>query len=150
MKKFLCLAAALVLLFAMAACGNSEPQPTPTPAPEPTPEPITELAIVVDEAGLAALDSEYPELKKLDLSGSSCYAAIEEYIASHPSVAVSYTVSLGGSEHEPAATALTLNPGDYDAAALMTNLAYLPDLESLLLPETTLSVEQLAEHRLHR
>lgn len=144
-KLFLSLLAALMVLCLMVGCADSEPTPTPTPTPEPTPEPVTELAIIVDEAGLAALDSEYPELEKLDLSGSTCYAAIEEYIASHPDVEVTYTVDLGGSEHAADSTAITLNPGDYDSAGLMSNLAWLPALEALQLNDTTLSLEQLGE-----
>ena len=144
MKKTLSLLLiALLCVCLMAACGKSEPAPAPTP--EPTPEPVTELAVVVTESELSQLDSEYPELKKLDLSGSSCYAAIEEYKASHPGVEVTYTVNLGSNEYAADSTALTLNPGDYDAAGLMSNLAYLPALEALQLNDTTLSLEQLGE-----
>lgn len=143
-KLSLCLLTALMALCLLAGCGEEPAEPTPTP----TPEPVTELAIVVDEAGLAALDSEYPELEKLDLSGSICYDAIEAYIASHPDVEVIYTVSLGGdfADGYPAdSTALSLEPGTYDPASLMSNLAYLPALETLVLPDTALSLEQMAE-----
>ena len=146
-KLFLCLLAALLSLCLLSACGEKAPEvtPAPTPQPTPTPAPITELSIVVDEAALAALDSEYPDLEKLDLSGSDCYDAIEEYIAAHPEVEVSYTVNLGGSEHSYDSAALTLSPGDYDPAGLMSNLVYLPALGSLQLNDTTLSLEQFAE-----
>ena len=70
-KKLSLLLAAVLCVCLMAACGKSESAPEPTPTP--TPEPITELAIVVSEAELMKLDSEYPELEKLDLTGSSCY-----------------------------------------------------------------------------
>ena len=93
-KRLSLLLIALLCICLMAACGESEPAPAPTPTP--TPEPITELAIVVSEAELAKLDSEYPDLKKLDLSGSGCYAAIEEFKASHPHIEVTYLVNLGG------------------------------------------------------
>ncbi len=148
MKKKLCLCifAVFMALCLLASCGKTEPAPAPTP--EPTPEPVTELAIVVTEAELASLDSEYPDLKKLDLSGSTCYEDIEAYIASHPGVEVSYTVSLGGdiaSAYPTDTTAITLNPGMYDPASLMSNLAYLPALTSHHPNDTSLDLEQLAE-----
>ena len=111
-KLSLCLIAAMLCLSLLCACGEKAPEVTPAPTPEPTPEPVTELAAVVSEAELEKLDKEYPALEKLDLSGSSCYAAIEEYIASHPGVEVTYTVDLGGSQQAPTATSLSLTPGD--------------------------------------
>ena len=58
-----------------------------------------ELALVITEADFAQLE-EYPNLKKLDLTGSTCYDAIEDYIASHPEVEVTYTVALAGKEYD--------------------------------------------------
>ncbi|MBQ8264490.1 MAG: hypothetical protein IJY96_06935 [Oscillospiraceae bacterium] len=144
-KLSLCLVAALLCLSLLCACGEKAPEVTPAPTPEPTPEPVTELAAVVSEAELEKLDKEYPALEKLDLSGSSCYAAIEEYIASHPGVEVTYTVDLGGSQQDPTATSLSLTPGDYEPTLLMTNLAYLRSLTGLSLPCTDLSAEMLSE-----
>jgi len=153
MKKKIIIICAFIILAALCVLGScsiggdrgGSPTLEASPQPEVTPAPVTELAIVANEAELAALDNDYPDLKKLDLSGSSCYEAIMEYIAAHPDVEVSYTVSLGGSEHPCDSAALTLNPGDYDSAALISNLAYLPKLENLQLNNTTLTLEQYNE-----
>lgn len=150
MKKnfFLCALAVLMALCLLAGCGDAEPAATPTPTPEPTPEPITELAIVVTEAELASLDSEYPDLEKLDLSGSDCYDAIEEYIAAHPDVEVTYTVDFGAgtsfdNKRVYESTGLGLVDVAYDYELLLQNASRFPKLESISLPETSLSKEQI-------
>ena len=135
-KALLCLAAALALL-AAAGCSQKDA------AAIATPEPVTALERVVTAEELEALAAEYPNLAALDLRGSDCPAAIADFIAAHPEVAVTYDVDLGGVRAAGDAAALTLGEGDYQFAILAENLAYLPALEQLDLPHTALSAEQL-------
>ena len=99
---------------------------------EATPEPeiIEELSGVMTAEEVAALD-EYPDLKTLDVSGSTCYDAIMEYIAGHPDVAVTYTVELadgtvlaGDAAEAEAGSAAAVN----DLAA---KAAYLPNIAAI-------------------
>lgn len=102
------------------------------------------LTTVVTAGDISRLE-EYKNLRELDLGGSECYAAIADYIAAHPEVAVKYTVELGGAAPaESGAEALTLPEGEYDYSLLLENLAYLPGVKALSLPGCALSAEQLA------
>ena len=140
MKKRLLLTALLVcaLLLALAGCGK-EPQEDPKLT---DPEVITELTMVVDENTITQLDS-YPQLKKADLTGSTCYEALAAYAATHPNIQVIYTVDVGGSAIGNAETDVTLNDGTYQFDKLVANLQYLPNLKSLNLKATRLNVVQL-------
>ena len=73
----LILVAAILGLSLTACSGDTQHDIAVQELPsEPDPS-VTELTIVVsDEADLAALD-RYPSLRKLDLSGSLCYDAID-------------------------------------------------------------------------
>lgn len=125
---------ALCLLF--TGCGKTE-QPSPAPSePEPTAQIHTEesLTAVLSAEELKALDSSYPNLKTLDLSGSDCYDAILEYIASHPDVQVTYTVSIyGGTEPvvlSNTADSVTLSDSSY-LEELAARAPLLPALKTI-------------------
>lgn len=104
---------------------------------------IEQLALVVTAEDISILD-DYPDLKELDLRGSTCYEAIEEYIASHPEIDVRYTVDLGKKSFGTNVTELTLEPEDFEYDLLLKNLKYLPKVASIELPNTTLTTEQIA------
>ena len=55
---------------------------------------VQTLSMVVTESTIRELE-EYPNLKTLDLSGSTCYTAIMVYIQNHPQVEVTYSVDFG-------------------------------------------------------
>lgn len=150
----------LLLLFSFSGCNNISIIPTlpnegnvpatPDDATSPTAtEPtvpnntVEQLATIVTEENISDLEN-YPNLKQLDLSGSTCYAAISNYISKHPGVSVTYTVTLGTYVAPHDVTELTLEPGSYEASTLFDNLAYLPNLTSVHLPKTTLSGEEYA------
>ena len=163
-KKFRVFAAtaALPLLFFLSGCNNDMPLfPTfPTEPPrvlqtQPATEPtqateaadlVEQLSAVVTEDTIASLD-KYTNLKEVDLSGSTCYAAIAEYSQTHPQVQVSYTVSLGTFTTSHNATDLTLEPGTYDPDTLLENLQYLTALKTLHMPRITLTPEEYTELR---
>ena len=70
-----------LLALALTACGW---QPGGEPETEP---PVEELSMVVTAENIMELE-QYPELKRVDLSGSTCYAEIQTYARNHPEVDV--------------------------------------------------------------
>ena len=151
------LAAASLLLFCGCAPEEAESQPTEMeiitlPPPPTTEDPASliddahqaeEIKAVMVAGELYTLD-QYPNLKAVDLSGSTCYTAIEEYIAEHPHIKVTYTVDLGGTPVPFDASEATLASGGYTYEALLENLQYLRSLTSLTLPIDGLNAEQLS------
>ena len=71
---------------------------------------------------VAAAEEDFPLLEEctnlqyLDLTGSTCYDLILEYVNSHPQVEVVYTAPLAGLTLSNSETAATLDNGSYDAA----------------------------------
>ena len=153
---FLICAAALLLF---AGCGKDTPETLPTipyevitlptaPPEEAAPEAvdpkeaIEELAVVM-EAGEIYLLDHYPNLKSVDLSGSTCYETILDYCARHPEVDVTYTVSFGQAAIGNKQTSATLAKGSFDYAALLENLKYLPALTAIELQDVDLTGAQI-------
>ena len=145
---------AVILSVAVCACSRQEPAaptqeeiitlpvPVQTTAATDPKESVEELRVVMEPGQLYTLDS-YPNLKRVDLSGSTCYAAIWDFIEKHPNLDVTFTVDLGGTAVLNQATSAEL-PGDaMDYDILMENLAYLPDLTTLSLPGVTLTSQQI-------
>lgn len=147
LRKIALTGAAALLALSLTACSlTQKPAETtvPTTVP-PTTESlaeIEELTLIVDETTISTLDN-YPNLKTVDLSGSTCYAAIEDYAEAHPDVNVIYTVSLGGVEVSLPTTDLVLQPGSFHYITLVNNLRYLPNVTRVALPETDLTMDQL-------
>lgn len=159
-----CLAVCLSLC--LAGCGSDRP-PSPSNVPvhiagtsgttapteaaqpgeaaAPTEDPLTmveDFTAVVTEEDISLLE-QYPNLKRADLSGSTCYEAIARYRAAHPEVEVIYTVSLGSKAIPWDTRSLTLEDGSFRYDALLENLQWLPELTGLTLPKTQLTAEQL-------
>lgn len=139
LKRILFLFLLALVLTLAAGCQGS---PEETTEPEPTEPPIEQITGVVTEENIHLLD-QYPDLKILDLSGSTCYEAIAKYIASHPHVDVTYTVTLGSTTVSNKATALVLDPGTCDYDTLAKNLAFLPMVETVSMPRTTYTATEL-------
>ena len=139
-SKILIALALLVLVLLQAGCAKEAPAAiveilNPNAG-------IEELTQVVTAEDIATLD-EYPDLKSVDLTGSTCYDAIEAYIASHPNVAVTYKVYTCNQELDPQETALVLEAGSFELNDLMENLAYLPAMERIELPMTDLTLAEI-------
>lgn len=146
---------ALLVLICFCGCGKAQEEPTlPSQAetipPETTAateaaatestnplESVEDLTLVVTEEDIDQLE-DYPSLKRLDLSGSTCYDAIFAYMEAHPEVTVTYTVPLGESTVSSGDSEVTLAAGTYDYLSLAENLHRLPDLVTLHLPKTSL------------
>lgn len=157
-KKSAGFALALAAVLALSGCGGKKPAETTsaTLAPIVLPTaPVTEtvestdprdevetLAVIMDAGDLYTLDY-YPNLKSVDLSGSTCYAAILDFMENHPNLDVNFTVDLGGTAVSVKDTSATLNAGAFDYDTLMANLKFLPDLATITLPQVDLSAEQI-------
>ena len=161
-KKITLALCVVATALALSGCGNGaseeatvpptlEPIVLPT-APKETeaavePELLEEHLTVVMEAGdLYTLDY-YPNLKTVDLSGSTCYSAILDFASKRPHLDITYAVSLGATDVSSKAAAATLKPGSFDYDLLMENLQYLPNLTALTLTDVDLSSEQLTALR---
>lgn len=155
-KKAACLVCAAGTVFALSGCGNHRSGPAEASAPPapaetiaPTTDPsleVEDLAVVLSESELYTL-SQYPNLKSVDLSGSTCYQAIQNYILLHPQISVTYTVDLGGTQVVNTAQSITLEPNTFSFDALLENLQYLPNVAAISFPEIELSGEQIATLR---
>lgn len=159
MKCKLILVLCLCVMLCLSACSIPTDDPTDPPevtTTEPTEE-ITEtteapnfsvgqLTLVVTADTISQLE-DYPNLKEVDLTGSTCYPEIMAYMAAHPEVKVSYTVLLGNTFLHSDTPQLDLPAGSYTADELMEKLQYLPNLTSLAMPQTTLTVQELTALR---
>lgn len=140
LRKTLLCALALILVL-LAGCQTTPAEPTTT-VPATTEPPVEQLTLVVTEDTIGQLE-QYPALKQLNLSGSTCYEAIVAYMGKHPNVEVTYTVSLGTLTASNKETTLVLDPGVCDYDTLSKNLAYLPAVEKVSLPRTTFSAQEM-------
>ena len=129
--KLLIAFALLVLVLMQAGCGILNPNAG-----------IEQLTQVVTAENIAELEG-YPDLKSVDLTGSTCYDEIEAYMAAHPEVSVTYKVYAANQELAPDATELVLEADSFDYNQLMVELAYLPKMVSIQLPATNLTLEQI-------
>ncbi len=148
---------AMLVLMTVLLCGCGKQQPA-APATEPpvitlptapveaetspTADPnalVEELTVVLEAGEIYTLD-QYPGLKRLDLSGSTCYDTILQYMEKHPQVDVTYTVSFGGTGAiDNKAESASLPRGSFEAGLLLENLRYLPKLKTLSLPDVDLT-----------
>ena len=141
MKKWMC-AASLTLLFLLSGCGKEETVETTKISTAP----VENLSMVVTEDSIGELE-QYPSLRRLDLTGSHCYGAIEDYKSRHPEVEVTYAVTLGGQQVPTDAEQLDLEPEDTDFDRLLEDLQYLPKLRQVTLEGTALTKEELSQLR---
>ncbi len=152
-RKYICLFCAAALCLTLLGCGKKKavidpteiitlPPPTETEAPTNPKEDIETLTLVLSAGEIYTLN-QYPNLKSVDLSGSTCYASILEYIQEHPKVDVTYTVDLGGTSVSSKAKSVVLEPGSFSYDILLENLQYLPNLATVSLPSVNLTPEQI-------
>lgn len=137
-SRFLLCSVICLLLFA-AGCSDAEKTPDAEEAAQPTaaPTPITvggasaENGVLraVVEADDFALIEQLP-LHTLDVSGSTCYEAIQSYRNAHPDVTVLYTVVIGDAEIASGDASATVRSVPDPAL-----LSYLPNLAELTVTE---------------
>lgn len=152
-KKYICLLCAAALSLTLFGCGRKKtvidpteiitlPPPTETEAPTNPKEDIETLTVVLTAGEIYTLN-QYPNLKSVDLSGSTCYPTILEYIQEHPKVDVTYTVDLGGTAVSNKASSVVLEPGSFNYDTMLENLQYLPTLTAVTFPSVNLTPEQI-------
>ena len=94
MKKLILIIISALTALTLCACGREETPAEPTPVPTlefasgSYPVDAESLRIVVTADEMPRMD-EFTALKAVDFTGSDCYEAIGEYIASHSGVRVS-------------------------------------------------------------
>ena len=138
MKKVVKMLVFFVLLaIFLTICGCTKVE-----EPDPNLEVVDYAMVAEDAAALAELET-YVNLQNLDLRGSSCYDAIESYIASHPQVKVTYDVEVAGTRYAPDVAQLTLEDRSFEVEELVAVLKHLPKLTALELPKTTLTADQV-------
>lgn len=158
LKKTACFLCAAVTAAALTGCGSSAAEtaaPTLEPVVLPTApiaqeaastdprEEVEHLAAVMQPGELYTLDY-YPNLKSVDLTGSTCYDAILDFMSKRPNLEVRFTVSFGSTAAVSYdVETLTLNPGTFTYDALQENLQYLPNLTTLSLPGIELNAQQV-------
>lgn len=90
-----------------------------------------------------AMVKYFPNLTRVDATGCTDYAVLETLRTQYPGVEVVYQVALGGISVDPDVTELTLEPGDVDFELMMQNLTHLPQVTSVLLSKTDLTVGEV-------
>ena len=138
--KFLAKIVPAACLLALLLCGCDVGLGT---AETTEPTKIEAVSMVVDEQTLLEMEQNYPDLKEANLTGSECYQAIAAYAARNPQVKVTYLVRLGSMGAAPDAESLDLGPGEYDYQLLLSNLRYLPCLQSVVLRGAALQLSEL-------
>ena len=153
---------ALAAVLALSGCGKKASEPATMPTLEPivlptatvaqeveatNPNEDVETLTVVMTAGDLYTLNHYPNLKSVDLTGSTCYGAILDYMSKHPDLDVTFTVDLGDTFVSVKETTATVKPGSYRYETMLENLQYLPNLTTLVMPDFDMTTEQLAALR---
>ena len=113
-----------------------------------TPSDCTELTIsTLSDEDIERLAAYFPNLKKVDARQCGDYAMLEKLQARLPELDVNYEVSLGEVSFAPDTTELALGPEDFDLDTLTENLPHLPQLTSVVLCRTELTLEQVEQLR---
>lgn len=146
--RFLAIVLVVTMIMGLTACnGNSDnntKKETESTVANPK-DTISELTLVLTKEDMSLLN-EYPNLKKLDATGSTCYDELLQYATSNPAVEVIYSVPLGGETTAVStSTELSLTDGSYDFETLKTNLKYFPKLATLKLDNSSLTEAQVSE-----
>ena len=109
-----------------------------------TPSDIESLTITdLTDEDIERMATYFPNLKKVDARQCSNYLMLEKLLQRLPDLDVNYSVSLGAASFAPDTTELALGPEDFDLDTLTANLPHLPQLTSVVLCRTELTLEQV-------
>lgn len=110
---------------------------------EKYPNDSTEMTLTSLAKEDIALLEYFPKLTKIDATGCSEYALLEELQALRPECEVVYLVDLGITAVSPAHLSLALSADAFAYDTMMENLKYLPQLTELTLTKTELTLEEI-------
>lgn len=130
----------LSMLLLSGCSGMSSVKEAPTSVP-----PVEYISEIVTQESILEFEKNYPALKEADFSGSTCYAAIENYMARNPQVKVQYTISLGPKTVLPDVETLVLESGEYEYPLLREGMKYLHNLRSVKLVNTSLMPDTIRD-----
>ena len=130
------------ILLCLTGCSKTQEIEPTIPKLKSLREKAEYLRFPAVEEDFAALE-QCISLEYLDLTGSTCYDAILDYISRHPEVEVVYTAPLGNLMLSSTETKARLDSGSYDADQLLRQLKYLPNLSALDLPGINLTQTEL-------
>ena len=113
-----------------------------------TPSDCAELTIdALSDEDIERLAAYFPNLKTVDARGCDDYAMLEKLQTRLPDLNVNYEVSLGEVSFAPDTTELALGPEDFVLDTLTQNLPHLPQLTSVVLCRTELTLKQVEQLR---
>ena len=142
-RAVFCIALCFIsILLCLTGCSKTQEIEPTIPKLKSLREKAEYLRFPAVEEDFAALE-DCISLEYLDLTGSTCYDAILNYIARHPEVEVVYTAPLGNLTLSSTETKARLDTGSYDADQLLRQLKYLPNLSVLDLPGINLTLTEL-------
>lgn len=143
LRKFCFAIFAVATLLCFTAC-SALPEAT-----EPTDPNLSVLEFTLSAGSTADLTvlEQYPNLKSVDLRGSNCHEAVYEYAVSNPQIHVQYDVQIGNERYDSQIRELTLAADSFEFQELLDNLAFLPEVTNVQLPQTTLTSLQFAQLR---
>ena len=142
-RKFWKLMLCLSLVVLLTGCARETTAQGELPRYKFQRKQLESVTLAAQEADFAALE-DCINLQHLDLTGSTCYDQILNYISDHPNVEVVYEAPLGDMLLSNSETEAALEPGTYDLDSLRRQLHYLPSLTNLTLPKTTLTMEDIS------
>ena len=131
-RKFSCAAAAALLLTGLCGCGAASRETVPT-EPEVITLPTAPIETTAETSPLELIEhldavmiagelytlEHYPNLKSVNLSGSTCYRDLLEFEEQHPDLDVTFTVPVGSAVISNKETGTVLSPGEFEYGTLM-------------------------------
>lgn len=130
---------------AASAVSAAAPVATETSTTQPDERALVEeLSLVVTASEIYDLE-QYPNLKKADLTGSTCYSAIEIFSKSHPDIEIIYSVFVGQDSFPSDSDHITVTGNNGSLDALIEAIPHLRNLKSLTLSGTVLSFDEMNE-----
>jgi len=97
----------------------------------------------VTEEDIRLLVTCFPDLTEINASACRDYTKLAQLVELLPECTVVYDIDLKGTNADPNAEILELEPGKYDFDSLMENLRYLPRLKTIHFPTAELTQQQL-------
>jgi len=148
-KNITCMLLSVAMILVLAACGQKaaediniktiiEELPVETEPPV-----ITSVNGVMTAEEVQELGNN-KDLLNVDLSGSTCYDAIMQYIYEHPEVEVVYTVDIGGTEVNGSTEELDLKNLIYTFDTLVSVSKYLPKVSKISLDGDVFSADDIS------